>query len=293
MKRKIGIIGLGFIGFEYASKLLNGGYSLTVLDCDAEKQRKVVSLGAIGATTPAQVAKNSDIVLLALPNSEIVEATMGGKNGVLSALDRGKLVIDTSSCRPQTSVLLDALCREKGAGFLDAPLTRKAKGHILMVSGSKEDFAIAEEIFGCISYKYQRVGEAGAGQTLKKIQQGIGAGLLAVYAENIELTKSCGLDPKLLRELLEFDIPDSLYTEDYAGGGNLWMNYKDLGYLMEIAHDKCANVPLSALVHEIFKAVRISGEPDWIQAGIQTYYRKLNTTKRTTLKKRTITHGER
>ena len=278
MKRKIGIIGLGFIGVEYATKLLNAGYSLTVLDTDAKKQRKIISLGALGVNTPAQVAKNSDIVILALPNSEIVEATMGGENGVLSALGRGKLVIDTSSCRPQTSVLLDALCKEKGAGFLDAPLTRKAEGHILMVSGSRENFAVAEEIFNCISYKYHLVGEAGAGQTLKKIQQAIGAGLLAVYAENIELTKSCGLDPELLRELLEFDIPDSLYTEDYAGGGNLWMNYKDLGYLMEIAHDKCANVPISALVHEIFKAVRISGEPNWIQAGIRTYYRRLNTT---------------
>ena len=276
MKRKIGLIGLGNIGSLYTDRLLAAGYPLTVLDTDKTKQQTATEKGANGAADPAEVAQNSDIVILSLPNSEIVEEVMAGQNGVLSALKEGQLVIDTSTCRPGTAVKCQKWCAEKNAGFIDSPLSWRAKGQILMVGGDEKDFRNAEEILACISYKYRLVGPIGAGQYLKMINQAILANMLAVNAEATELTKKCGMDPKLLREYLEFDIPEVLYTENYTGGGQLALHYKDLGYLNEIAHDVEANIPISALVHEIFKATKVSGEPNWIQAGIQTYYKCLN-----------------
>jgi 2-hydroxy-3-oxopropionate reductase len=276
MKRKVGIIGYGFIGNYYAEKLLPAGYPLTVFDIDPKRQAVAEKLGAKTVKTPAEVVESSDAVILCLPNSEIVEAVMLGEGGGVSALRAGQIVIDTSTCRPSTAILLDKACAKKQAGFVDSPLTRRDAGQILMVGGSVENFAAAEEILACISYKYRHVGPVGCGQHVKAINQAVQAGLLAVYCETVELAKCCGVDPRIIKEYLEFDVPEVLYTQDYRGGGNLALHYKDLGYLNEIAHDKFANIPILALVHEMFKATRLSGEPDWIQAGIQTYYQRLN-----------------
>ena len=277
MKRKIGLIGLGNIGGFYTDKLLNAGYFLTVLDIDKAKQQAAVNKGAKSAETPAEITQNSDVIILSLPKSETVEEVMTGQNGILSVLREGQLVIDTSTCRPGTAVKCQKLCEKKGAGFIDSPLSWRAQGQILMVGGSEKDFGDAKEILERLSYKYRLVGPAGAGQYLKMINQAILANMLAVNAEAVELTKKCGMDPKLLSEYLEFNINGELYTENYAGGGQLALHYKDLGYLSEIAHDVNASIPVSALVHELFKATKIYGGPDWIQAGIQTYYKRLNS----------------
>ena len=277
MKRKIGLIGLGNIGSFYTGRFLEEGYPLTVLDIDQKRLRAMVDKGAKSAATPAELALASDVIVLSLPGSEIVESVMEGRDGVLSVLKEGQLVIDTSTCRPGTAVKCQKLCAEKSAGFIDSPLSWRRQGQTLMVGGHEKDFLAAEEILKCVSYRYMLVGPIGSGQYLKMINQAILANRLAVYCEAVEMTKKCGMDPRLLADHLEFDVPEALYTGDYGGGGQLALHYKDMGYLNEIAHDVCANIPISALVHEIFKAAKLYGEPDWTQPGIQTYYQRLNS----------------
>jgi 3-hydroxyisobutyrate dehydrogenase-like beta-hydroxyacid dehydrogenase len=216
-----------------------------------------------------------------LPKSEIVESVMESENGVLSVLKAGQVVIDTSTSRPKTAIRLEKLCEEKGAGFIDSPLTWRGPGrtHILMVGGKEKSFKKAEEVLKCMSYKYRLVGPVGAGQILKLINQAVSANQIAVHAEAVELTKKYGLDPKLLKEFLEFDIDERLLAEDYHGCGEITFHYKDLGYLLEIAHDSCANIPITSLVHEMLKTSKVYGEPIWSIHGIRTYYQRLNNDK--------------
>jgi 2-hydroxy-3-oxopropionate reductase len=279
--KNVGLIGLGNVGSYYVKKLLEANYPLTVFDIDSQKLKNAVKQGATPATTAVEVAQNSDFIILSLTNSEVVEAVMDGESGVLSVLKVGQMVIDTSACRPQTAVKLEKMCEERGAAFLDAPLTWRGPSHtqFLMVGGKAENFQKAEEILKCLSYKYRLFGPAGTGQILKVINQAVLANQKAVHAEAVEFTKKCGLDPAFLKEFLEFDIPEGLLAEDYRGGGELALMYKDLGYLLEIAHDSCANIPISSLVHEIFKASKVYGDPKWEQIGIQTYYKRLNNDK--------------
>jgi 3-hydroxyisobutyrate dehydrogenase-like beta-hydroxyacid dehydrogenase len=129
-------------------------------------------------------------------------------------------------------------------GFIDSPLTRRDPGHILKV-----------------------------------INQAVIAIQTAIQSEAVELTKKYGLDPVLLKEFLEFDIPEGLLAEDYCSCGELAFMYKDLGYLLEMAHDNCANIPIVSLVHEMFKSSKIYGEPNWRPFGIRTYYQRLNNDK--------------
>jgi 3-hydroxyisobutyrate dehydrogenase-like beta-hydroxyacid dehydrogenase len=102
------------------------------------------------------------------------------------------------------------------------------------------------------------------------------AGQWAVWAEAVGFTRAAGLEPRLLSDCLEFPVPEAMYGEGFAAGGELALHYKDLGYILEVAHQREANVPVSGLVHEIFRAVKAGGDPTWWQAGIISYWRRLN-----------------
>jgi 3-hydroxyisobutyrate dehydrogenase-like beta-hydroxyacid dehydrogenase len=281
MIKSVGLIGLGHVGSYYAKRLLEAGYPLTVFDIDPERLGATAKQGATPAGTVAEVVQSADCIILSLPNTEVVESVMEGEGGVLSTLKVGQVVIDTSTSRPKTAVRLEKLCEKKGAGFIDSPLTWRGPGrtHILMVGGKEESFKKAEEILKCLSYKYRLLGPAGTGQILKMINQAVQANQMAVQCEVVELTKKYGLDPALLKEFLEFDIDERLLAEDYCGIGELSFIYKDLGYLLEMAHDSYANIPISSLVHEMFKTSKVYGVPDWRQHGIRTYYQRLNNDK--------------
>ena len=274
--QRIGLIGLGNIGTFYSKQLLNAGYPLTALDIDQAKLCAAVERGAAAAKTPGDVADRSDIVILSLPGSPQVEAVMDGADGILGRLRPGMLVIDTSTCRPSTAVKYEKLCAEKSAGFIDAPLTWRKPGQIIMVGGTTENFAKGEEVLKVLSYKLKHIGPIGSGQLLKAINQSILADRVAIQAENFEFAKMVGLDPALIKDFLELDLPDAFFTNDFAGGGHLALHYKDLGYIAEIAHDSGAQIPLTSLVHEIFKAEWLHGERNWFQTGIIHYWRRLN-----------------
>jgi 3-hydroxyisobutyrate dehydrogenase-like beta-hydroxyacid dehydrogenase len=279
--KNVGLIGLGNVGSYYVKKLLEAGYPLTVFDIDLKKLKATAKQGATPANTVAELTQISDFIILSLPNTEVVESVMKNEGGVLTVLKAGQVVIDTSTSRPRTAVQLEKLCREKGAGFIDSPLTWRGPGrtHILMVGGKEESFKKAEEIFKCLSYKYRLLGPAGTGQILKMINQAVQANQMAVQCEMVELTKKYGFDPTILKEFLEFNIDERLLAEDYCGIGELSFIYKDLGYLLEIAHENCANIPISSLVHEMFKTSKVYGAPEWRQQGIRTYYQRLNNDK--------------
>ncbi len=276
MKEKIGLVGIGNIGKFYTKTLLDAGYPLTVFDIDHEKVKYAEGLGAQPAENIADLTKKSQVIILALPGSHAVENVMDGEGGILNHLVEGQIIIDTGTSRPGTDVKYEKLCAEKGAGFIDAPLTWRKPGQILMVGGSYDTYKKVEEILKCISYKIKHVGSIGEGQVLKMINQAYLAAKLAVEAEVVELAKKQGVDPRLLKDFLEFDIPDVLFGDNFEGGGHLALHYKDLGYLLEMAHDSEANIPICSMVHEIFKASKLYGDPNWIQPGIISYWRRLN-----------------
>jgi 2-hydroxy-3-oxopropionate reductase len=281
--KNVGLIGLGNVGSYYVKRLLEAGYPLTVFDVDHEKLATAEKQGVIPADTAVEVTRNSDFIILSLPNTEVVEAVMEDACGVLSVLKAGQVVIDTSTSRPGTAVRLEKLCEAKGAGFIDSPLTWRGPchTHILMVGGKEASFKKAEEILKCLSYKYRLLGPVGTGQIVKLINQALSANQIAVQAEVVELIKKYDLNPKLLKEFLEFDIDERLLAEDYCGCGELGFHYKDLGYLLEIAHDSGANIPISSLVHEMCKTSKVYGEQEskWSLLSIQTYYKRLNNDK--------------
>jgi 3-hydroxyisobutyrate dehydrogenase-like beta-hydroxyacid dehydrogenase len=273
---RVGLIGVGYIGLHFTRWLIQKSYPLVVLDRDPERVQSAVDMGATSASTPADVAHQSEIILLSLPGSPAVESVMEGEDGLLSALSEGQIVIDTGTSRPGTDIHYDRRVRELGAGFLDAPITWRSPGLICMVGGDEALYRRAMGVIETISYKHRHVGPMGQGQKLKLMNQIILAGQLAIHAETVAFCQAIDLDPQLLKEYLEFPISDALLTGDFSGTFTLALHYKDLLYALELGHEAGANIPLTSLVHEIFKLGAFQGDPSWSQPGILEYWKRLN-----------------
>ena len=274
---RVGLVGVGSIGSHYTSKLLEAGFPLTVYDIDAKKVERAVAQGARAGASPADVATHADVILLSLPGSAQVEAVMSGEDGILVALQAGQIVVDTGTTRVSTEVTYHKLCAERGAGYIDSPITWRQHGLLLMVGGPEELYRQALPVLACVSYKVRRVGEIGQGQALKYVNQLVQAGQLAVFCEAIEFARAAGLDPQIPKEYLGFPIPDVIHGDSFEGTGQLALHYKDLGYVLEHAHELYAATPVTNLVHEIFKGVAADGDPSWFQPAIVTYWRRLNS----------------
>jgi 2-hydroxy-3-oxopropionate reductase len=274
---QVGLVGLGNMGRFYAQRLLEAGFSLVVFDIDSQKVEWAISLGASAASSPRELARRAEVILLAVPGSKEVEAVMEGDSGILSGLSLGQLIINTSTTHPSTDIRYERECSLRGSGYVDAPVTWRQQGLIIMVGGTPENFARAKPILDIIGYKVVHVGPVGYGQRLKAVNQLIGACQLAVWSEAAEFAKGLGLDPKLIRNALELPMPESILGENFSGGGQLALHYKDLGYIVDLAHEHEIAVPLTMLVHEIFKVTKQYGYPDWTQAGIITFWRRLNS----------------
>lgn len=272
--KKIGLIGLGEIGSYYADKLLGAGFPLTVYNRTVKKMEKAVEKGAKAAYNPEKVIEESDILVLSLLNSEVVTEIV--TEHLVPVLREGQIVINTSTCSPKTEAMCERMCAEKNAGYLDSPLTRRKQGHILMVGGEKRWYEEAVEVLDTLAYRHYYLGKIGNGQILKAVNQAYLADMWAYQAELLEFLSRIGMEPAWLRDILEFPIEENMLKKDYAGKNNLAMHYKDLGYFQEIAHDNLANVPITSLSHEIFKATMLGGDPSWAQVGIRTYYERLH-----------------
>ncbi len=273
---RVGLIGLGNVGSGFAQKLLDAGHRLTVLDKERGRMQPAIGAGAKPARDPGDVADNSDIVLLSLPGSPAVEAVMEGDDGILGHLREGHLIVDTGTSRPETAIRYDELCRGRGAGFIDAPITGRSSGWIMMVGGTEENFEKGRKVLSALSYKLEHIGPIGHGQLLKLANQLVLAGQWAVWGEAIEFSREVGLEPRLLSECLEFSVPEVMYGDDFSAGGHLALHYKDLGYILEVAHEVEASIPVTSFVHEAFKGAKVTGKANWGQAGVVSYWRKLN-----------------
>src|SRR5690349_291481 len=152
MSETIGFIGLGVMGKPMAKNLINAGFSLVVHNRSRGAVDEVVAAGATAATSPAEVARQSTIVITMVPDTPDVERVISGDAGVLSALQRGTIVIDMSSISPVATERLAKLVAEKGGSMLDAPVSGGEIGAInaqlsIMVGGDEAAFQRALPVF--------------------------------------------------------------------------------------------------------------------------------------------------
>ncbi|MCU4802664.1 NAD(P)-binding domain-containing protein [Halobacteria archaeon HArc-gm2] len=281
--KAIGIVGVGYIGSLFLDKLLDAGYDVSVVDVDDEQVRAATKRGASHADTPAELARTTDAVVMALPGSPEVEATMEGEDGLLAGLEAGQVLVDATTTLPETSVACERLCRDRDVQFVEAPITGGSPrpGYHVMVGGTETAYGAAREILDAICDDHVRIGDVGDATVFKLALQLRYAGQQAVDAEVVEFCRDNGVDPSPLNEFLELGVWDRYFTGEYEqaiqGLGGLAIWHKDVGYARQVARENGTALPLAAVVHEAYKAtVRRVDENEGHAAALIEYWRALN-----------------
>ena len=267
---KLGFIGLGVMGGHMARNL-SGEHGLVVFDVDRAKVDAVV--GVTAASGVAEVGSQSNVVLLSLPTSVIVEEVATGADGLISTLSSGKTVIDLSTTEPVVTQRIAKALAERRIDFLDAPVSGGEGGAreatlSIMVGGDEEVFGRHRPILEIIGGSVVRVGDTGAGGVAKLVNNMIVGSAFTVIAEAFALGKKCGLDPSTLYDaikggwagsaVLNVAVP-GIIKRNFEPGGSIDSHFKDMGYALALARTHNVPTPMTAVTDEIFKIARASG----------------------------------
>ncbi len=211
----LGFAGVGLMGLPMCKRLLAAGYRLWVWNRSPEKCQALVAAGARLAASPAELARQVDMVLLCLADTAVVREVVFGDQGVAAGGRQGQLLVDFSSLEPgatrEMAAQLGALC---GMAWLDAPVSGGTAGAqagtlAIMVGGEEADLARARPVLEVLGQRVTHMGGVGAGQVTKACNQMIVACNALVIAEVIALAERSGVDAGLIAQALAGGFADS------------------------------------------------------------------------------------
>lgn len=287
MTRPVALIGAGAMGGAIGARLLATGTPLVVFDLDPEKVATLVSLGASAAPTAAAAASSVRAVILSLNAPGIVRSAVFGRGGVAAGAEPGTLLIDMSSIDPQATKALAGDAAEQGLRWVDSPLSggipKAATGELtLMQGGSEADVAEAQSILSALATNQTRMGDVGAGQTTKLINQVLcGLGFLAV-AEATALAEAAGVDATMIPRALRGGRADSAILQeymprfaarDYRRTGRIDNMVKDLNGAADLARLSHTAMPLTALCAEVHRMLTAAGLGGEDQATLMEFFK--------------------
>jgi 2-hydroxy-3-oxopropionate reductase len=268
---KIGFIGLGIMGKPMAKNLVKAGYKLIVHDINKEPVKELVETGAEEGASPKEIAEKVDMIITMLPNSPEVKQVALENNGIIEGAKKGLIYVDMSSIAPLVAKEVSEKLGEKGVKMLDAPVSGGEPGAIkgllsVMVGGPQDIFDKSKEILLKMGKNVVRVGDIGAGNTVKLANQIMVAVNIAGISEALVLGKKAGVDPNLLFEAVKGGLAGSavlnakaplIMERKFDPGFKIKLHIKDLGNVMETAHKIGTPLPVTSLAMEVFQAVAV------------------------------------
>lgn len=204
---KIGLCGTGRMGVAMGERLIEKKHALAVWNRTARKAKPLVDAGAVRVATPAALFDEADLVIVVTIDDKAAKAVYEGRDGILSASLKGKLVVEMSTLKPETNKRLEKLVRERGGAFLECPVGGSVaparQGNLLgMAGGTPAAWKRAKPVLEDLCRKVERMGPVGAGSTMKLA---INLPLLTYFealGEAISLSESAGIKRSLAAEFL-------------------------------------------------------------------------------------------
>jgi 2-hydroxy-3-oxopropionate reductase len=272
---KLGFIGLGIMGAPMAGHLRAAGHELFVNTRSAVPQA-LQDAGAVACKTPADVAKQTDVIFTMVPDTPDVQKVLFGENGVAFALSKGKTVIDMSSISPIETKEFAAKVEAAGADWLDAPVSggevgAKAASLTIMVGGKDEVFARIQPLLALMGKNITHVGPAGAGQITKVANQVIVALNIAAVGEALVFASKAGADPARVRQALMGGFAASRVLEvhgermikrTFNPGFRIKLHQKDLNLALQGARALGVALPNTAMTAQLMQACAAAGLQD-------------------------------
>jgi 3-hydroxyisobutyrate dehydrogenase-like beta-hydroxyacid dehydrogenase len=255
----VGFIGLGNMGGPVAGHIQRAGFPMVVYDLREEATRPFEERGAKVADSVAALARQSEIVITALPMPSDVEQVASGMNGILQGVRQNSIYIDISTSPPSLIRRLEPLFRAKGAFVLDAPVASGQLGaargiHEVMVGGDKEIFARAEAVLRAFGDQVIHAGPLGSGSICKLVHQMVNSTISQSIAEGLTLGVKAGVDTQALWEcvrrgmvgrmhVLHVQVPQTVFRNNFETETfPLKLLRKDVGLATALGRE--LNVPL-------------------------------------------------
>lgn len=285
---KAGFIGLGIMGRPMAKNMLKAGVELVVADLNKEAVADVVAEGAAEGTY-AQIGEECNVVFIIVPNGDIVKSILFDEGGVASTLKEGSIVCDMSSVTPVESKECYQRLKEKGIGFVDAPVSGGEPGAVagtlaIMAGGEEKDFNELKKYFDILGSSALLIGESGSGSVTKLANQVIVNNTIAVVSEAFVLAVKAGADPVKVYEAIRGGLAGSavldakipmIVERNFNPGGPIRINHKDIKNVVNTAHEIDVPIPYTAQLYEILQTLKVHGHMNDDHGGIVQYFEKL------------------
>ncbi len=287
---RIGFIGLGTMGSAMAANVARAGFPLTVWNRTTGRAPELAALGAAFASTAAEVAAASDIVVVCVSDTPDVEAVLFGPDGVTAGARDGTLVIDCSSIAPSGSWTFAERLDSLGLAMVDAPVSGGSEGArnatlTIFVGGHERDVERARPVLTAMGRTITHVGPIGAGQAVKAVNQVILAGAYLGVAEGLVLAMKAGLDLQQVIDALGGGAAQSwvlanrsgrMVDNDYPLGFKLALHRKDLGIALGLADQLGASLPLTALTAALESGLIAQGHGEEDMSALARAIRQLS-----------------
>jgi 3-hydroxyisobutyrate dehydrogenase len=273
--KKLAFLGLGVMGYPMAGHLAKAGHAVTVYNrTPAKAAAWVAQYGGRSAATPADAARDADIVMMCVGNDNDVREVA---NGALTAMRKGTILVDHTTASAKVAREVHAAAKSRGVAFLDGPVSGGQSGAengklTIMVGGDPATFEQAKDVLAHYGRAVTLMGGPGAGQLTKMVNQICIAGLVQALSEGINFAQRAGLDAELVLDVISKGAAQSWQMENRGktmvadkfdfGFAVDWMR-KDLGICLDEARANGAALPATALVDQMYSRVQARGGGRW------------------------------
>lgn len=275
---KIAFIGLGVMGFPMAGHLANAGFDICVFNRTTSKAEEwLTQYRGSFATTPAAATIDADLVFTCVGNDQDLYQVVMGSDGIAKSLRPGSILIDHTTASAEIARELSGELKKLEAGFIDAPVSGGQQGAengqlTIMCGGAQTDFNKAQPVMNHYAKQTTLMGDCGAGQLTKMVNQICIAGLIQSLAEGVQFAQKAGLDVEQVFDVIGKGAAQSWQMDNRHKTMNLdhyehgfavdWMR-KDLDICLQEARKNGSHLPIAALVDQFYSEVQKMGGGRW------------------------------
>ena len=274
MRKALGFIGLGVMGFPMAGHLATKGYKVSVFNRTLRKSQDwIKKYNGTLCESLSELAESSEVIFLCVGNDDDVKNIINGDDGIINYLKPGTILIDHTTTSAELPIELNKSLHLKKVSFLDAPVSggqAGAESGILsvMVGGNKESYKNVKEIISAYSKFIKYMGESGSGQLTKMVNQICIAGLIQALAEGINFSDEVGLNTKDVIEVISKGAAQSwqmenrwetMINDEYDHGFAVDLMRKDLDIILKKAKKNNISIDITKVINDYYKDIQKAG----------------------------------
>lgn len=261
----IGFIGLGTMGAPMAKRLIGAGHQVTVHNRTREKEEPLEQAGAKRAASPAEAARDAELVITIVSDTADVQAVVLGDRGAAETMPKGSVLVDMSTISPDATRKIARALADRDVAMLDAPVSGGSEGAengtlSIMVGGDQDTLERVRPVLETLGETITLVGGVGAGQVTKAINQVIIAGTYAGIAEGIALGLAAGIDIRAAHRAVSGGAAGSwgltnrapnMIENHYPLGFRTRLHRKDLGIALDAARSLGVPIPIASYIEQV------------------------------------------